>query len=547
MNRIWSILALLVLVTACGEQAAAPELSAQLSESSVRSEGEVHTGGTLTLRVPVKTTLTLETPSGQPVTDGSLGSLEKTGQTTYTYHAPLKVPEAATVVVRATKDTPSGKSVTHPVTITEGRATYLRPFDALAREPGWAAGLPALSRAEREDEAAGRARIITELERAQAAGFNTVFVEAYYHGYTLWPTEVGKQRPSTLGGGIAVYEGDNPVTGEVVRTWDPMQVYLEEGHKRGLEIHLWFETFYVWTRYFQGGTGRVPSTSSWLWNDHPEWFDMKREVEGVNDAGEVVSVSEDGKYFLDPANPEVQAFNLALMEEALTRYPELDGIQLDYIRHPRHTSGTAPSWYGAPVYYDYFGFNPVTFARFEAETGISADDLDPKDPTGAAWEAFSAWKTANVTGFVRRTQELVRRENPAVKLSVSIFPNFEDGLSKMQDTRTWVEEGLIDIVMPQLYYTSLASVEAVGDPFLEQVRGKTVVYPTFYIPHLYDLNAGDFKAEGEGYLTYAARRGVEGTALFILTGTTTGVSSEMARDLGGEGGLYEHEAPPSHR
>lgn len=546
MKRFWSILVLLVLVAACGEQAAAPKLGVQLSEHSVRSKGEVHTGGTLHIRAPAKTSLTLETPKGETVTDGSLGSLVETGKTAYAYHAPLKVPEAATVIVRATKDTPSGKSVTHPVMITEGRATYLRPFDALAKEPG-GPGLPALSRADREDEASGRARIITELERAEAAGFNTVFVEAYYHGYTLWPTEVGKQRPSTLSGGVTVYEGDNPVTGEVVRTWDPMQVYLEEGHKRGLEIHLWFEAFYVWTRYFQGGTGRVPSTSSWLWNDHPEWFDMKRVVEGVNEAGEVVSVSEDGKYFLDPANLEVQAFNLELMDEALTRYPSLDGVQLDYIRHPRHTSGTAPSWYGSESYYDYFGFNPVTFARFSAESGISADQLDPTEPTGTAWETFSAWKTANVTDFVRKTQALVRGANPEVKLSVSIFPNFSDGLAKMQDTRTWVEEKLIDIVMPQLYYTSLASVAAVGDPFLEQVRGEVVVYPTFYIPHFYDLSAGDFEPEGEGYLTYAARRGVEGTALFILTGASTGVSNEMAEDLGGEGGLYEHDAPPSHR
>jgi len=538
------VLGLLALVGGCsGLQEDPATLGVQLSERSVRSDGVVHTGGTLTVQVPANTTLTLTTRTGERVTDGSLGKLERVNRTTYTYRAPLQVPAEATVFIRATKDNPGGKTATHPVEITEGRATYLRPFDALANEPG-GAGLSALSRAAREDEAAGRARIVAELERAAAAGFNTVFVEAYYHGYTLWPTAVGKQRPSTLAGGVAVYAGDNPVTGGVLRTWDPMRVYLEEGHARGLEIHLWFEAFYVWTRYFQGGAGRVPSTSSWLWNDHPEWFDMKREITGVNEAGEVVSVSEDGKYFLDPANPEVQAFNLALLDEALSRYPDVDGVQLDYIRHPRHTSGTAPTWYGSGPYHDFFGFNPVTFSGFEAETGITAAELDPTDPTGEAWETFSDWKTANVTDFVRDTQALIRGENPEVKLSVSIFPNFEDGLSKMQDTRTWVDENLIDIVMPQLYYTSLGSVEAIGDPFLEQVHGKTVVYPTFYVPHLYDLAAGDFKPEGKGYMSYAARRGVEGTALFILTGASTGVSEAMVKDLEG---IYQHLARPSHR
>jgi len=93
--------------------------------------------------------------------------------------------------------------------------------------------------------------------------------------------------------------------------------------------------------------------------------------------------------------------------------------------------------------------------------------------------------------------------------------------------------------------TSLASVEAIGNPFLEQVRGKVTVYPTFYVPHLYDLAAGNFKPEGEGYMTYPAGSGVEGTALFILTGAATGVSDAMTDDLTVD--LYRNSAEPSHR
>jgi uncharacterized lipoprotein YddW (UPF0748 family) len=507
-------------------------------------EGTIHVGGDLALPLPTTINESFEVTDGKGAVhgDGSYGKAQKGTDGSWHYVAPLAVPAGALAVVREK----ATKEPAYQVRLTEGRAAYIRPFDALADEPGGVAGLPALSKADRESEAAGRKRIKEELDRAKAAGLNEVLVEAYYHGYTLWPTQVGRQRPSSISGGVAVYDSGGVTGGKVIKSWDPIRTYLTEAHARGVEVHLWLEVFYAWSRYLQSGPVGTPAASCWLWAKHPDWFNEKRAVPGVNPAGEVVSVAEGGKYFLDPRHPQVVAFLKGLVLELLQRYPDLDGVHLDYIRYPIHKSGTAPSWYnqGAGKYHDAFGFNPVTFAAFEKQTGISASSLDPTSMTGASWQAFTEWKTEGVTGFVKQIRSLVDKHAPQVELSASVFPNLADAEKKMQDPAEWAKQKLVDALMPQLYYTSVSSMEKTGDPFVKALSGKVAIYPTFYVPHVFDLKAGSFKTDGEKYLSYAARRGLPGTALFILTGKTTGISKAVAKLLAGPGGRYEHPAEP---
>jgi uncharacterized lipoprotein YddW (UPF0748 family) len=504
-------------------------------------QGAIHLGGELALPIPTTANEDLEVAdeSGTVPTDGSLGTATKGADGHWHYAAPLVMPKGALAIIQ-TKQT---QTPAYQVRLTEGRAAYIRPFDVLADEPGGAPGLPALGATERESATTGRQRIAQELDRAKAAGLNIVLVEAYYHGYTLWPTQVGRQRPSSIGGGVAVYDAGGVVGGQLAQTWDPVRAYLTEAHSRDIEVHLWLEVFYAWTRHLQSGPVGTPTGSSWLWAKHPDWFNMKRKLPGVNPGGEVVSVAEDGKYFLDPRHPLVTAYLYGLVEEIYNRYPDVDGVHLDYVRYPKHTSGSAPSWYGAGKYYDAFGFNPATFSQFETQTGISAAMLDPTNVSGAAWQTFTQWKTQAVTDVVASIHALTQQLAPQVVLSASVFPVADSAL-KMQDPLAWGKQQLVDILLPQLYYTSVQAMEAAGDPFVNALHDKVGIYPIFYVPHLFDLKSGSLKAGGDQYLSYAARRGLPGTALFILTGKTTGISSAMAALLTGAGGRYEHPAEP---
>ncbi|WP_234425690.1 glycoside hydrolase family 10 protein, partial [Streptomyces kebangsaanensis] len=79
-----------------------------------------------------------------------------------------------------------------------------------------------------------------------------------------------------------------------------------------------------------------------------------------------------------------------------------------------------------------------------------------------------AWRRDNVDRLVRETAEAVRRIRPGAQFGISPFgvwrnastdPRGSDTRAGVQtyddlyaDTRTWVEEGWIDYVVPQLYW-----------------------------------------------------------------------------------------------
>ena len=74
--------------------------------------------------------------------------------------------------------------------------------------------------------------ITSVLDRIADAGINNIFIETYYHGQTIFPSrtmeEYGfiKQNPE--------FEG-----------FDPLRIWIKEAHRRGIKVHVWFESFYV--------------------------------------------------------------------------------------------------------------------------------------------------------------------------------------------------------------------------------------------------------------------------------------------------------------
>ncbi|MFA4907974.1 MAG: family 10 glycosylhydrolase, partial [archaeon] len=74
----------------------------------------------------------------------------------------------------------------------------------------------------------GRESIRNAFIDLKNAGFNAVFVNNWYKGSTIYPSQVLADYGGTTQ--LAEFEG-----------WDPLQVAIQEGHQIGLEIHLWFE------------------------------------------------------------------------------------------------------------------------------------------------------------------------------------------------------------------------------------------------------------------------------------------------------------------
>lgn len=149
--------------------------------------------------------------------------------------------------------------------------------------------------------------------------------------------------------------------------------------------------------------------------------------------------------WLDPAAPGVAERLVATFAELAARYPELDGLHLDYIRYPDVLPFSPGSRFGVGL---QLGYGAASRARFEAETGLRVPDAQGR---GHA-DAWDDWRRRQVTDLVGRIGEAARAERPGLLLSAAVtaYPA-RAYLSLFQNWRGWLEADLLDFAVVMLY------------------------------------------------------------------------------------------------
>ncbi|MFE0383467.1 glycoside hydrolase family 10 protein [Streptomyces bungoensis] len=256
---------------------------------------------------------------------------------------------------------------------------------------------PGLSAAEQ------RAELTAHLDRAVRDRLNTVMLQVRPTADALWPSPYEPWSEYLSG-----TQGTDP-------GWDPLGTAVREAHARGLELHAWFNPYRIANH---ADPGRLaPSHPA---RRHPDWV-----------------VAYGGRLYYNPGLPEVRAFVQRAMLDAVARYP-VDAVHFD----------------------DYFYPYPVA--------GQTFDDDDAYDRHGGDFPDRAAWRRDNIDRLVRETAAGVRRVRPGTRFGISPFgvwrnagtdPRGSDTRAGVQtyddlyaDTRTWVREGWIDYVVPQLYW-----------------------------------------------------------------------------------------------
>ena len=255
-------------------------------------------------------------------------------------------------------------------------------------------------------------QIITTLENLKDNGFNNVFLETYYHGKTIFPSKTMNKYGFT-------------VQNELFEGIDPLKIWVDEAHKRGIKVHTWFQSFYV-------GNQNPNSNPTSILAQHPEWGNKTKKCADCE--GATMSVSEHNGYFLDPANPNVQEFLLELLTEIISEYHP-DGINLDYIRYPNsNPRNDMAAW----------GFSEYARNEFKSSYGKDPVELTISD---AYWYDWNVYRRNIITNFVRKVGELGKENKTYV--SAVIFPDLASALStKQQDWRSWSSNGYIDGFTP---------------------------------------------------------------------------------------------------
>lgn len=280
------------------------------------------------------------------------------------------------------------------------------------------------------------------VKRLKKLGVNTVFLETFYHGKTIYPSKL-----------MAKY-GFVPQN-EIFAGFDPLEVWAEECKKEKIKLHIWFETFYV------GGDSSNSSPQGILFLN-PAWGNKTKKDYASITPSKVAT--EHNGYFLDPVNPDVRKFLLELMEEIIVTYKP-NGINLDYIRYPQAVS-ESNAW----------GYTQYARELFQAQYGIDPVDISSNEMM-LNWANF---RRSYVTQMVKSANTLCKKHN--VYLSAVIFPDrLAALLYKLQDWREWSQSNYIDGVTPLFLTCDARTASKAIKKVAECINSKTDLYAGLFV------------------------------------------------------------------
>ncbi len=202
------------------------------------------------------------------------------------------------------------------------------------------------------------------------------------------------------------------LTGELGKDpgWDPLQFVIDESHKRGIEVHAWFNTFLVKS----GKEKPDDSSPRHIILAHPEWMKLFNN-----------------EYWLDPGIPEAREYLLNVSLDIIRNY-DIDGIQFDFMRYPKSDYPDDKSW-------KKYGKN--------LEKG--------------------EWRRENINKFVRAFYDTAIAIKPLLKVgsaplgiyNAEVYKNGFRGYDEVfQDAKAWLREGKMDYIAPQVYWSLKDSI-----------------------------------------------------------------------------------------
>jgi len=118
------------------------------------------------------------------------------------------------------------------------------------------------------------------------------------------------------------YEPWGYYAGSTYPGYDPLAYAIEEGHKRGIEVHAYFNVFNT--------SSTVPGSPA---GDNPDW--VCRDQSGIPMSA---SIS------LSPGLDTVRAYTINVAMEIVRNY-DIDGLHLDYVRWNEYTNSTESKYY----------------------------------------------------------------------------------------------------------------------------------------------------------------------------------------------------------
>ncbi len=306
--------------------------------------------------------------------------------------------------------------------------------------------------------------IASAMEFLAQTGFNVVFPVVWNSAATLYPSRIMRE---TFG-----LEIDPRFAGR-----DPLGELVIEAKRVGLAVIPWFE--YGFASSFNQNGGRLIAKK-------PEW--AARDASGN-------LLKKNNFDWMNALDPEVQDFLRNLVLEVAKNY-EIAGIQGDD-RMPALPSEGSYDAKTVERYVKQFNQNPLQ---------------NPKD---AQW---LQWRADILTDFLTRLYRELIAINP--NLIISMAPSaYPWALQEyLQDSKAWIDQGLVDLIHPQLYSRNFEGYKLLVDRLVTQQ------FTPSQLPYLSPgvlLKVGSYRMSPELLLQtiqYNRDRGIQGEVYFFYEG-----------------------------
>jgi uncharacterized lipoprotein YddW (UPF0748 family) len=327
--------------------------------------------------------------------------------------------------------------------------------------------------------------------RLAAAGINTVFFETVNASYPIYPSRIAPEQ--------------NPLT----RGWDPLAAAVKLAHARGMELHAWTWIFAAANQRHNEILGQDRNYLGPVLSRHPDWA-MTDRGGSFFDRG-----VQYRKAFLDPSNPEVRRYLLALLEEIATQY-DVDGIHLDYIRYP----------FQDPKINQIFGYSNSSRWQFKQMTGVDPVDISPSHPLWSQWTGF---RIRQVDSFVAEASQRLKQQRPDLIVSAAVFPlPYRDRLFRLQQNwEEWGRNGWVDMIVLMTYALDTGTLEEKTQPLFENaIAGSALLVPGLRLLKVPDPVTVD-------QMQYIRNMPTGGYALFAAENLTSDLEAVFNRTQGG--------------
>jgi uncharacterized lipoprotein YddW (UPF0748 family) len=260
---------------------------------------------------------------------------------------------------------------------------------------------PGLSTQEQKDELLGI------LDRAVALRLNAVILQV---------------RPAADALYASPYEPwSEYLTGRMGRApnpwYDPLEFAVTEAHKRGLELHAWFNPYRA-----RHPSARSAPSPNHISVTHPEL---------VKRYGSML--------WMDPGEPAVRDQTVAVVLDVVQRY-DIDGVHIDDYFYPYKEKDRRGRTIEFP--------DANSWRKYQRSGGgLSRDD----------------WRRANVDSLIHQVYVRIKAAKPWVKFGISPFGvwrpgnppqigGFDSYAELYGDSRKWLLNGWADYFTPQLYW-----------------------------------------------------------------------------------------------